>query len=392
MIESALAVANCSALRAGRALEHAVRQVRSYFLPSHIRTYLEMLRRPAPASISPSQKIACFDFTQVDIDHVSGRYVFALVREFEALGLLTCYRRNFRFLATMRHKEHKRLLLDRPFQLCRSIAELPGEALGVEITDRDPASAGSSHPRIQIRYEKTWPRNDREFPMRFFVHPLVYDRWITSPPPDLDAPREWRVFFGGRSQDREYRVGVLPERFGKMSRWEIMETLSRNLPASRFRRVQGADDLARGVFPQGALIWADSATFRLPSDDWLSTLERADFFLACPGMDMPLCHNLVESMSRAAIPILEHPEYLDPPLQHNVNCLVFNGPESLLAVLKLALDMDPDNIRRLRRNVDAYYRDRLAPGRFAERLMQSQLPGCTILMNACRTPKFRGHQ
>jgi len=49
---------------------------------------------------------------------------------------------------------------------------------------------------------------------------------------------------------------------------------------------------------------------------------------------------LIEAFSRGAVPILEHPEFLDPPLQHNVNCLVFHVPDELVNVMEHAFHPD----------------------------------------------------
>lgn len=120
---------------AGRTLERIVWRFRSYVVPSHFWTYWSIVRQHGLKQNNVGSKFVCFDFTKVDIDIETGRYVFSLVRDFEALGYLVCYRRNYRFLATMRHKAHKRLLLNRPFCVCKSVNELPEGSLAVEVTD-----------------------------------------------------------------------------------------------------------------------------------------------------------------------------------------------------------------------------------------------------------------
>ena len=172
----------------------------------------------------------CLDFTKVDIDYESGRYAFFLVREFEGLGYRICYRRNFRFLATLQHKIHKRLLAQRPFHVYRAVEDLPEGSVAAEITDRSGFTKPQAWRQIRVRYEAAWPRSDRETAMPYFVHPLNYDQWATAPAPNLDAERPWRVFFAGRVHAK-YGGNVLPERFGKMSRQQILETLATALPA-----------------------------------------------------------------------------------------------------------------------------------------------------------------
>jgi hypothetical protein len=104
-------------------------------------------------------------------------------------------------------------------------------------------------------------------------------------------------------------------------------------------------------------------------------------------MDMPLCHNLIEAMSRGAVPILEHPELLTPPLQHNVNCLVFRGSDSLREVMEHAFHLSESEIARLRKGVHAYYLQHHSPGAFAKRLLTHPAPTVEVFLNAWRTPR-----
>ena len=371
---------------AGKALEQAAFRFRSYFLPSHLWTYLKIVREHGRQPVDSAKSCVCFDFTKVDIDQVSGRYVFSLVRDFEALGLQPCYRKNYRFLASMRHKRHKRLLYDRPFTLCDSVEDLPSGSLALEITDRPHDSRERAHPRVRVRYDEAWPVARHELPMTFFVHPLLYDEVVDSPPLDTAAPREWRLFFSGKTTSDLYKSTILPLKFGKMSRDEILQTVERALPPQSVYRVGEREDLAPGAVREPCFVWSNSAKHIIPRAEWLSVLSRADFFLACPGKEMPLCHNLIEALSRGVIPILEHPEYLDPPMEHGLNCIVFHGPDELVAAVKRALSCDKAEIVRLRSNAYAYFQKHLAPGKFAERILKlgSSCSKIDLILNAYR--------
>jgi hypothetical protein len=387
MSPPATAAPRASFRGAGRKLEKFVWQFRSYLIPAHVAAYWSIVRTHRFTPGDAGRRIVCFDFTRVDIDASTGRYVFALVRDFEALDYLICYRRNFRFLATMRHKIHKRRLLERPFRVCGSLAELPGASLVAVVSDRHPFPESAAPRPIRVRYEERWPESDCEVPMSFFVHPFLHEHCLSAPPPDLLASRPWRVFFSGAATDRRYGTSVLPAKFGKMSRGGILETLESALPAGQLRRVRTAADLGQ-IDPQiPSFVWVGGGDYRIPQTEWLDALNRSDFFLACPGVEMPLCHNLIEAMSRAAVPILEHPEFLEPRLKDGVNCLVFHGREQLMATMERALRMAPDEIVRLRRGAHAYYLEYLAPGRFARRLLDHPCPRIDLLLNAYRTPR-----
>lgn len=353
-------------------------QLRSYVLPSHLRTYWRIMRHHALTPRDEGKKLAFFDFDDIEIETMAGRYLYSLVREFEALGFLPCYRKNFRFLASMKQREFKRLLLDRPFRICKSVDELPANSSIVEVTDRLPFQTCAKRRQVFIRYDITWPKSAREIPMTFFVHPKLHDRWLACPAPDLDASRPWRIFFAGRIQG--YDNDSLPKKFGKMSRSQMLRTLESRLPTEQLKRAVAASDLEAPVH-QPQFVWAQ---YPIPQAEWLEVLGRADFFLACPGLGMPLCHNLVESLSRGLVPVLEHPEFLDPPLEHNVNCLSFHGPKELVEIAERIFQLDQIEICRLRRNAYAYYQKHLAPGAFANRLMTSSDSPVELLLKAYR--------
>jgi hypothetical protein len=287
----------------------------------------------------------------------------------------------------MRHKRFKRPLLNRPFHVYDSLEQFPQDCTVIEVTDRLDDTLPPRGRQIRVHYEERWPQAAHEVPMTFSVHPLVHDRWAAYPPPDLAGERPLRVFFAGRRRDHKYSEGTLPEKFGKMSRQQILGTLEAELAPDRFRRIENAAGLnGRAGEPPGFFL-ADSDRFRIPETEWLETLGRADFFLACPGMDMPLCHNLIEALSRGTVPILEHPEFLDPPLQHNVNCLVFRGPAGLVNTLEHTFQLAPEQIRRLRQGAYDYYQNHLAPGRFATRLLSLPHSRVDLLLNAYRVSR-----
>jgi hypothetical protein len=370
----------------GRMLERFVWQFRSYLIPSHILTYLEIVRRHGFAPEIAARKFICFDFTKIDMDADVGRYAFFLVREFETLGYLVCYRKNFRFLATMKHKAYKRLLLDRPFCVCNSVGELPQGSVVAEVTDRSAPPRNETCRQILIRYDRTWPQSEQEVPMPFFVHPMNYDRCLAASPPDLVARRPWRIFFAGSAARDRYGSSVYHATFGKMSRVQILDTLEAGLPADRVWRIQSAADLHQDDAQHARFARTKQDGHRIPDAEWLDVLERADFFLACPGVEMPLCHNLIEALARGTVPILEHPEFLDPPLEHNVNCLVFHGPDELLQTFTKAFQSSPGEINRLRQGAFTYYEKYLSPGKFAQRLLDQPDQRMEILLNACQSP------
>jgi len=70
---------------------------------------------------------------------------------------------------------------------------------------------------------------------------------------------------------------------------------------------------------------------------------------------MPLCHNLIEALAMGAIPILQYPQYMTPPLTDNVNCLRYQDAEDLIKVINTALQLSLADKRKLSDNAKNYY-------------------------------------
>lgn len=49
--------------------------------------------------------------------------------------------------------------------------------------------------------------------------------------------------------------------------------------------------------------------FRIPAQKWLDVVAKSDFFLCAPGVQIPLCHNAIESMAVGTIPITNYPDW-----------------------------------------------------------------------------------
>jgi hypothetical protein len=192
--------------------------------------------------------------------------------------------------------------------------------------------------------------------------------------------RKVRVFFSGDTENY-HRVRIFyPE--PKLPRQKIIDTIKARL-GNDLVLVQDAEELSelhRAPYTNKCILTA-SHTVRIDFPDWLPTLARADFFLSPPGIIMPMCHNITEAMAVGAIPITNYPEWMDPPLRHMHDCLVFGDEDDLIAKLRQALAMAPDEIARLRTNVLNYYRAYLRPEIFLERVEAHEDRKLPILMH-----------
>lgn len=182
------------------------------------------------------------------------------------------------------------------------------------------------------------------------------------------ARRPIRILFAGRTIRKLYdRVHYLGERFGKETRWRVLDHLR---GAGRVIEVSSQADLERLIADgcsEGVVV-IDSARVVVTPEKWLGLLASADFFLCPPGEIMPLCHNLIESMAVGTIPLTNYPDWLSPPLVDGREALVFDTLSSLDTAIARALAMGGDEIRRIRMAVSDYYDQHLDCRRVAERL------------------------
>jgi len=167
------------------------------------------------------------------------------------------------------------------------------------------------------------------------------------------------IFFAGNQKSRYGRDSMRRE-FGLLSRLEVIETLVDAFP----QRVVPLD--AAGKSDRIVL----RATHRDPiaSADWVDTLSRHQFFLCCPGVSQPVCHNVIEAMSVGAIPILEYSDRFAPALIDGVNAICFQGRRGLIGAIERIDAMGDLQRDRIHRAVCEHYDRHLCGSRFLKRL------------------------
>jgi hypothetical protein len=365
-------------LNPGKLIEAAVRRMRPWLMPEYRRAFAALAARGLKER-RQGEPIVCCDFGNPAIDAVGGRYYFSLVRDLIDAGYFPVFTARRATLSTFGTSRMKSLLLSERLGVVRSLDELKQPYFLIT----DDASAAPEHAErtVMVDYEWRICKSADEIAFPFFVHP-----WIaSSSPPKLAETRTARLFFGGNTEQGKYDKPVIREVYGMLSRRDMLEAAAAAIPAS-------------GIFkPTDAVPWLESQEFhpyvfcetqrcKIPPERWLEALSKADFFLACPGVGMPLCHNVIEAMTAGCIPILQYSAYLSPPLQHGVNCLAFDDAQSLNAVLHSIFSMSDAEITALRSNVRAHYEAHLAPGRFTERLLDGTGNQRTLLLNSYRVP------
>lgn len=363
-------------VRIGKSLEAAARVIRPFLLPSHRRSFAALLARGL-SERRQGEPIVCCDFSNSAIDAVGGRYYFSLVHDLIYAGYFPVFTARRGTLSTFGTSPLKSLLLPERLGTIRSLDELKESYF--LITDDPSAAPKRAEKVVTVDYEWRVCRIADEIAFPFFMHP-----WTASiRPPQPEETSTARLFFGGNTEEEKYDKDVLREVYHMLTRREMLEATAAVTPA--FRPQDAASWLASPEFHPFVL--CETQHCKIPQQRWLEALGKADFFLACPGVGMPLCHNLIEALAAGSIPILQYAAYLPQPLKDKVNCLAFSDAESLRKVIGVALAMSPENIRIMRANVRQHYEEFLAPGSFAKRLISGPYERRTLLLNSYRVPR-----
>jgi hypothetical protein len=197
------------------------------------------------------------------------------------------------------------------------------------------------------------------------------------------SPRKLRIFFSGDTKDYVRSRVRFPK--PKLPRQEIIYHIIDNLGEDLLliNSLSILDDVRHSQYLNKVAI-TPSSEIRIANDNWLEAISLSDFFLCAPGIVMPMCHNIIESMAVGSIPITNYPEWLNPPLQHMKNCIVFDDHDDLLSKLKFALTLSQADISALREEVINYYEINLRQDKFAEKIETRHEHNLRVLMTTER--------
>jgi hypothetical protein len=363
-----------------KSLEAAFRKARPWIMPSYRRAFSSLVARGLGERLG-GEPVVCCDFRNPAIDAVGGRYYFSLVRDLIDAGFFPVFTARRATLSTFGTSRMKSLLLRERLGVVHSMDELKEPY--VLITDRDDTAPSGAKRVVKVDYEWRTCASDGELAFPVFVHPHITLKTQLPFAYNSNAPRPVRIFFGGNTEPGKYDKDVIRETYHMLSRHELLKETIATLPPEMIHRPKDAAEWLASDIPH-RFVLCETQHCKIPQERWLDALAKADFFLACPGVGMPLCHNVVEALAAGAIPILQYADYLPPPLENGVNCLTFRTAAGLRDAIAKAIGMSPEKIMELRSNVRNYYGEFLAPGRFATRLVN----GCrTLLLNAYRVPR-----
>ncbi|MDY7027997.1 MAG: hypothetical protein SVR04_06845 [Spirochaetota bacterium] len=263
-----------------------------------------------------------------------------------------------------------------PFRMSRSYLMVTDEGGGSGIGRKE-----ALFPKT-LRIDYTfYPPDTKKFkdncyiPIMFHPSLMNADTYARAAGLAHNSNRKVSIFFAGSLTRDKYDREVIRSQYGLLTRNEMIDAVmsgsgERGKPfAPRdFRDFQGRKD--RGELADKTVI-IDTGVCKIPQDRWLDVLSEVDFFLAAPGISMPFCHNLPESMAVGAIPVIQFGDLLYPPLEDRKTCLAFDSLDELKDIVTNVIPaMRPDEIGEMRERVVQYHRQYLSPESFVARMKQ----------------------
>lgn len=352
----------------GHQLDGTLQRYKSVLYPQRFLEYRRWLKQQR-RDIPQDKPIAVFDFRDTRIDGPQGRRFYCLFIYFIRAGYYPVLRESYLVLGNIQEK-HKKLCLQENFSVLQHEQDLPQDYL--LITDKWYSSlAHKAKKIIAVNYQPDYQTGAVCFPMPFPMFPPIY-----AAQQDLhlanyrQQPRQWQIFFGGDAERGKYNKKSIRKIYAKLSRAQLLDCLTEALIPEQIIELE--NDIARHSAEEkqhAGLVVMNTRQCKVAPENWLGTLARARFFLACPGVRYPMSHNLIEAMAVGSVPITQYPEMFFPPLEDGKNCLTFSSEAELLAVINKAISMSDAELTPMAQAAIDYYEYYLAPTASIERLL-----------------------
>jgi hypothetical protein len=320
---------------------------------SLFRSYLLRRRKSAPQS---SQKAVWFDLN----NNSYVRYLYILFKYFESAGYQVYLNGNLRFLLSLGDDYSRFIIEEEGVQF--AAAPPPG---AISFTDGARRIAGQRV--LSNDYFREEP-GEGCYHIPIGMHPHMYKYGWWNAPYD-DSRRQRSVFFAGNFDPNDYKIFSSSGRFTMMDRLVMAKELC-SLSECRFPKSPAELESGRR---HGMIDIVDKAHFVVEQSELRPLIAQYAFFIACPGVFMPLSHNIYEAMSVGTIPIL-HEEYarlFAPALVHGREAVIFNN-DNFKEALREALSYSPEKVNEMVAHVKAYYERHLSPAAIVNELVHGK--------------------
>ncbi len=321
-------------------------------------------------------------------------YYFLLIYSFHKAGFNVVIRNSFMFIANIRKTGH--FLFELPRLIIKLFPYKNIQPEDIIITDKiEKVNKYTAQKKIHISFDvySSKLKHEAFITMPFFMSPNQYIYGYDKEIKDLrKSERKMKIFFSGNQNKINYTHSIFQDFFKIMNRIEILNTLKNTLTPDEIliinekKKWTFLEDSFQNKFVLNQWTWSqgnsENLDSRVSTENWLKILSKSHFFLATPGIRMPLCFNVTEAMSVGTIPIIQYPQYYAPPLQDMKNCIVFKNSEDLTEKVRFVLSLSTKAIKELRANVIDYFDRHLQLENLPQSIKAIDDKNSTLLINA----------
>ena len=321
-------------------------------------------------------------FVNVQNPNLYHRFFYLLLKFYQLNGYQIYYPMNFSKFRNLRNGDHYLSLILKKDLLLNINHSLPVDY--IEIRDEHFCA---DYFKNYFEYNNN-ESNAFHIPMGF--HPNMYHLGLWNENIDCEKQRLNALFCYGNFNDKAY-LNIEKTYFKVINRRKLYDFFSTQ---DCFILLKNKTHLTKIINskPVGRYIFAEKKVYTIPINEVRQTLSNFRYFLCCPGVVMPLCHNIIEAMSVGTVPVIqrEYAEIMYPELQNEKNAIIFEDLNELNLKLKNRLfDISESEFELLSRNALTYYEENLAPAQVISKLNES-LGKRKIYLNAeHRSVKFK---
>ena len=223
-------------------------------------------------------------------------------------------------------------------------------------------------------------------PMSF--HPLMYHSGIWNEEVNTNRERINSVFCYGNFDKEAYKE-ISKTYFKVIDRVDILQLFQNKKGFHSVTDKSNLDFLIQKKISE-KFIFAIKNQYSIPMQEVREILSKFNFYLCCPGVVMPLCHNVVEAMSVGTIPIIqkEYAELMYPNLENGKNAIIFNDKNELIRIEKTIFTLSEKDINTMRNLTLEYYYNNLTPNSVVENINRNLNKNPIYLNAEHRSVKF----
>lgn len=325
---------------------------------------------PAPVL---GEKVLLVDFKNPNLYH---RFFYLLLKFYNISGYQIIYPMTFSKFRNLRNGDPYLALILKEENFL-SIKDIKQKSNFVKITDEQFSADYFTNYFSESNLEK----NALHIPMSF--HPLMYHKnlWNNNVPKNKNRINS--IFCYGNFDNKAY-LEIERTGFKVINRRKLYEFFKEQ---AKFHLIKNQENLNQILSekPIGKYIFAEKYVYPLPMEDVQRTLSKFRFFLCCPGVVMPLCHNVIEAMSVGTVPIIqrEYAQVMYPQLENGKNAIIFENIDDLKDILNNKLfNTSESDFKIMSDHVFQYYQDFLSPESVVENINCNLKSDATIYLNA----------